>query len=99
MLRQKLNGMIQVPRFKHTNAAELLHGYRRGTGKPIGNVERQRLWRAVLVFEQLFSQVWDESGVYGFPDGEKRRISSAVCLFFLSWRHRCVRNVMAKLKD
>ena len=27
MLRQKLNGMIHVPRLKHTNAAELLLGF------------------------------------------------------------------------
>jgi hypothetical protein len=36
---------------------------------PLGTLKGQRLGRAVLVFEQLFPQVWDESGVYGFPDG------------------------------
>jgi len=32
---------------------------------PLGTLKEQRLRRAVL----MFSQVWDESGVYGLPDG------------------------------
>jgi hypothetical protein len=36
---------------------------------PLGTLKGQRLRQAVLVFSGCFPKAWDESGVYGFPDG------------------------------
>lgn len=51
MLRHKLNGMIEVSRFKNVNAAELFPGFRRGA--VVGGSQQPRCRRFFLSLFQV----------------------------------------------